>query len=734
MFLRCSLLVFLASCVLAASESLESSEPESTLASESLVFTKFDKSTLDFISSESQLSPSIVKENTGGFNESELSVYDSGIFELNGSLDAANSNVSSSTSLSVEQSSLLCEILVLEIMLTVSILHETNDDTINILADHMLPNNDATTHQILKDSSVLKTLEEVEIVDDINSHEKVKPLESVDKVEEVETVKTENTKTAMPEDIKTVDLHEESDILNQTVLAVLNKEGLLDVDEDTEIIVSKAYEQVKHINLTNISNIDLSDEDGDGTADNTTDDCRFMSFEEWKKQKNLEDLAKASSESQDNALKSVVNKALQVIDLNKPEVKPEVLEDEGRTYKDKFNYASADCAATIVSTNSDAKGASAILKEIKDSYLLNKCSTPNKFVVIELCQDILVNHVVMGNFELFSSMFKSVKFSVSESFPVTTEWKELGVFEADNIRDLQTFDIENPLIWARYLRIDILSHYGSEFYCPISLVRVHGTSMIEEFKGVNGNTPSEVEEKPISTENFLNYTSEFSREEDECRVVLPYLELNEFLKDINGTNEYCLVPTIEESTMSAESTGVKTTQESILKNIVNRLSLLESNASLSLLYVEEQSKLLSNAFTNLEKRHASKFDSLIQKLNQTVVAQVAFLEATLGAIKSESKQLLQNHESWTSNLLASVDDKNYRLMRELSFQRTIIAIDTLLILALLAYVIITREFLISEEAPLDVDETITKRTKPIKQFFVHSSKKPKSQRKRRGRS
>lgn len=560
--------------------------------------------------------------------------------------------------------------------------------------------------------------------------------ESSDKVTEHSALEADNQLSCSPDDCTSTQPHELASPLED----VETSDDTSDTSEETSLEsglnISKVYEHVRHINLSNISNIDLSDDVEDSESGNNTDDCRFMSFEEWKKHKNLVAQARASSDAKETSVS--IDNSLEIVESQKPEPKTKV--DEGRTRKYEFNYASSDCAATVVSTNSDAKGASAILKEIKDSYLMNKCTTPNKFVVIELCQDILVSRIVMGNFELFSSMFKSVKFSVSESFPVNTEWKELGVFEAENIRDLQTFDIENPLIWARYLRIDMLSHYDNEFYCPISLVRVHGTTMIEEFKGSQGSHISQDahdspgEDQPTLSKELLNYTTELSRYEDECRVVFPYLELNEFLKDINGTDKFCVVPlAMEESTISAESTTVKTTQESILKTIVKRLSLLESNASLSLLYVEEQSKLLSNAFTNLEKRHASKFDSLIQKLNQTVTAQVSFLEATLNSIRSESKLLFQNHDSRTSTLLASVDEKNYTLMRELSFQRKIIAIDTFLILALLAYVIFTREFFISEESPLDAEETPTKRSKLAqKQFSVHSSRR-KSQKKKRGR-
>jgi hypothetical protein len=157
--------------------------------------------------------------------------------------------------------------------------------------------------------------------------------------------------------------------------------------------------------------------------------------------------------------------------------------DAGKTCKERFNYASFDCAATVLKTNSKCKSSSSVLVENKDSYMLNECSSDNKFIIIELCDDILVDTVVVANFEFFSSMFRTFRVSVSDRYPVKADrWKDLGTFEARNTRDIQAFLVENPLIWARYLRIEFLTHYGTEFYCPVSLVRVHGTTMMEEFR------------------------------------------------------------------------------------------------------------------------------------------------------------------------------------------------------------------------------------------------------------
>ncbi|OCL04389.1 hypothetical protein AOQ84DRAFT_269950, partial [Glonium stellatum] len=83
---------------------------------------------------------------------------------------------------------------------------------------------------------------------------------------------------------------------------------------------------------------------------------------------------------------------------------------------------------------------SSVLVENKDSYMLNECAAPNKFLVVELCDDILVDTIVLANFEFFSSMFRTFRISVSDRYPVKLErWKELGVFEARNSRDIQAF-------------------------------------------------------------------------------------------------------------------------------------------------------------------------------------------------------------------------------------------------------------------------------------------------------
>lgn len=466
-----------------------------------------------------------------------------------------------------------------------------------------------------------------------------------------------------------------------------------DVSSDLSIDLERSFNKLENNSIYNDTNI-------------TLDECHFMSFEEWKKVKMELDIEEAKNTSDERAASSrnssnskyMLNSgnisnsrdsptSQELALVNSTQFLPPI-PDEGKVYKDKFNYASVDCAATVVKTNSLAKGASSILFENKDSYLLNQCALPNKFVIIELCQDILVDSVVMGNFEFFSSMFRDIKISVSDRFP-STSWKVLGEFEAQNIRDLQSFKIQNPFIWARYLKLEILSHYGNEFYCPISIVRVHGKTMMEDFKEEEAKEEDSRDDiiLPISIDNF---TTSVNDSIDKCRVVLPHLVLNEFLKDINSTYDYCDVVYPETTAISSEPT----TQESIYKNIIKRLLLLESNATLSLLYIEEQSKLLSTAFTSLERRQTNNFEILISNFNLTLSNQLTSFKTSYLKMYNEYSSLFGIQENHHKSLLHESTKKMNALTNELTFQRRITIFNSVIIMCLLVYVILTRDIYI----------------------------------------
>ncbi|KAI3422961.1 SUN domain-containing protein [Psidium guajava] len=149
------------------------------------------------------------------------------------------------------------------------------------------------------------------------------------------------------------------------------------------------------------------------------------------------------------------------------------LEPDGTEY----NYASASKGAKVLAHNKEAKGATNILGKDHDKYLRNPCSIGEKFVVIELAEETLVDAVKIANFEHYSSNFKEFELSGSLSYP-TQKWSPLGKFVAKNVKHIQTFKLPEPK-WLRYLKLNLLSHYGSKFYCTLSVMEVYGIDAIE---------------------------------------------------------------------------------------------------------------------------------------------------------------------------------------------------------------------------------------------------------------
>ncbi|GAA5995424.1 Slp1p [Rhodotorula paludigena] len=151
--------------------------------------------------------------------------------------------------------------------------------------------------------------------------------------------------------------------------------------------------------------------------------------------------------------------------------------------KDRSNYAASECAAKLHRSSRQSKGASAILNEKKDRYMLTPCAASPKFVDVELCDEIQIDTLVLANFEFFSSTFKHFKASCSVDYPgKPDDWHDLGTFRARNVRGLQVFRPLRDPHFCRYLRIDFLSHFGSEYYCPVSLLRAYGFTQLDAYR------------------------------------------------------------------------------------------------------------------------------------------------------------------------------------------------------------------------------------------------------------
>ena len=615
------------------------------------------------------------------------------------------------------------------------------------------------------------------------------------------------------------------------------------------------------------------------------DNANFLSFEEWKKQ----NLAKAGQSADhvggaragvgsdgsrrrpgniNNALDSLGEDAELEIDFGGfvnpvPPVQPTSLpdaevkhdassadqkheqeipkahprgKDAGKTCKERSNYASFDCAATIMKTNREVKGSTSILVENKDSYMLNECSAKNKFFIVELCDDILIDTVVLANFEFFSSIFRTFRVSVSDRYPVKHDkWRDLGTFEARNSREVQAFLIETPQIWARYLRVEFLTHYGNEYYCPVSLVRVHGTTMMEEFnhdlKASREDDDSENEAELVASEAersvtlankdeeisktvpkdadgtshpslksgillpptplgetqskestlmaaaaevaattsllqtqtnlclMFNYTSqqvcyvrempqpstirssaatETSTHDVEQRAgstvaqqTATMKHLNDrgdrFVQNISSSSADPSSPissalgssSITKSVSSPSNDGQSsyednrssssasvlpratssatqppasnpTTQESFFKSVHKRLQLLESNSTLSLQYIEEQSRILRDAFSKVEKRQLAKASAFFEALNTTVLTEMREFRSQYDQLWQSTVLELSSQRTQNQQEILAISTRLSLLADEVALQRRIAIMQFLLIVVCLGLVLFAR--------------------------------------------
>uniref|UniRef100_A0A8C6TDH4 SUN domain-containing ossification factor n=1 Tax=Neogobius melanostomus TaxID=47308 RepID=A0A8C6TDH4_9GOBI len=233
--------------------------------------------------------------------------------------------------------------------------------------------------------------------------------------------------------------------------------------------------------LATCENLPFGSLAGDGGVAKETDPSvpskeDIPTFDEWKKQ--VMEVEKEKSQSLHTSTSSSSHQVKKVPN------------------KFKNNYASVECGAKILSANSEAKSTSAILKENMDLYMLNPCSTKIWFV-IELCEPIQVKQLDIANFELFSSTPKDFLVSLSDRYP-TNKWVKLGTFHAHDQRTVQSFPLDEQLyakyvkMFIKYIKVELLSHFGSEHFCPLSLIRVFGTSMVEEYEEISDSQdPSE---------------------------------------------------------------------------------------------------------------------------------------------------------------------------------------------------------------------------------------------------
>ncbi|KAK8990585.1 hypothetical protein V6N11_009277 [Hibiscus sabdariffa] len=100
-----------------------------------------------------------------------------------------------------------------------------------------------------------------------------------------------------------------------------------------------------------------------------------------------------------------------------------------------------------------------------------------KFIVIELSEETLVDTIEIANLEHYCSNVKQFELIGSLVFPIDV-WTNLENFTAANVKLAQRFVLQEPK-WVMYLKLNLLNCYGSEFYCTLSVIELYGVNAVE---------------------------------------------------------------------------------------------------------------------------------------------------------------------------------------------------------------------------------------------------------------
>ncbi|KAI4331902.1 hypothetical protein L6164_016850 [Bauhinia variegata] len=274
----------------------------------------------------------------------------------------------------------------------------------------------------------------------------------------------------------------------------------------------------------------------------------------------------------------------------------------------EYNYASASKGAKVLVSNKEAKGASNILSRDKDKYLRNPCSVEEKFVIIELSEETLVGTIEIANFEHHSSNLKDFELHGSLVYP-TDVWIYLGNFSASNVRHAQRFVLQEPK-WVRYLKLNLQSHYGSEFYCTLSVVEVYGVDAVERMLEDLIHT----QDIPFASGegNGDKRTVSLQPKPAEGEVVNPDPATESSSVNHETVNSNMPDPVEEMRQQAGRMPG-----DTVLKILMQKVRYLDLNLSVLERYVEELNTRYANIFKEYSKEIGEK-DILLLKIKEEI--------------------------------------------------------------------------------------------------------------------
>ncbi|KAI3691868.1 hypothetical protein L6452_31670 [Arctium lappa] len=364
------------------------------------------------------------------------------------------------------------------------------------------------------------------------------------------------------------------------------------------------------------------------------------------------------------------------------------LEPDGTEY----NYAAASKGAKVVAHDKEAKGASNILGEDHDMYLRNPCSVPEKFVVIELAEETLVDAITIANFEHHSSNFKQFELLGSLVFPTET-WYDLGTFVAENVKHRQYFKLPEPR-WARYIMLRLITHYGSEFYCTLSVFEAYGVDAIEKMLEDLFMASDEPANRKSLTPNptSLSETTGFQRTDDEFKNVVKDEKIEGFDDGKKDAQKKPLMTKVPETV--AKGNG-RIHSDAVLKILMQKVRFLENNLSLMEDFIKELNTRQGEFLPHLDQE-ILKYSAVVEETRSEIENLLPWKET----MEKEIAEL----ESWKASvsfLLESVVKENVMLRQDIekimSDEESLDMADQALLSATLVFTIIVVLKILSDQ-------------------------------------
>ncbi|GMK55252.1 hypothetical protein CspeluHIS016_0203080 [Cutaneotrichosporon spelunceum] len=435
-----------------------------------------------------------------------------------------------------------------------------------------------------------------------------------------------------------------------------------------EVPMEQTAHTLEEVGAGNIKSVSASDATNTptGSASGTINvsDVPFESFEDWKRREAVPPLPS------DNVSEPAILPSNHSTSENTTSLTPPPPSSAARPKGHRYNYASPDCSARVLASSPLTQHASSLLHKSRDRYMLTPCRADEHWAIVELCDEIRVEAIELAVWEFFSGIVRSIRVSVSDDSE--GEWETVAEFVGKNVRGAQTFTLPEPTSFRRFLRLDFLSFYGSEYYCPVSQLKVYGMNQMEAFKmeqrraaeasGAAEKKARDSEREAESVAEAVRVAEQEAKEkEDEERRQRELCELERLVQEqarrVSG-DENVFEPLIEcaPSTSTSSSTtatppaassgggeesvdtsdaavsgqdpapmsaslppttlepgatayrGRTDTSESIYAFITRRLNALEGNTTLVARYIDEQAKALRATLERAEQRWEDERD------------------------------------------------------------------------------------------------------------------------------